>query len=86
MAKKAPTASAKSYTRTPSTFDSQWNAGERRRISDTLNELLREVLVSGGRVRHAQVGVVAVVEDGRISGFQIINTRTQIAEQLLPTT
>ncbi len=74
---------ARVYPRSPSTMDNVNNARARRALREKLDDLLRQVLVSNGPIRHAQVGIVAVVEGGEITGYSVTDIRTEDVSALL---
>jgi hypothetical protein len=68
-----------------STYDSAPNAATRREMMERFNANMRRVLVSKTRERHVQVGLIAVVENGTITAYQIIDTPTTLAPHLAQT-
>ncbi len=65
-----------------STYDHQVNAAARREFMDWFITKQRAALVRNPRVRHRQLGLILVIEDGVITGCQKINTKTESAHTL----
>lgn len=70
------------YATSASTMDTANNSRARRALRERWDDLLRQVLVSAGPCRHAQVGIVAIVEGGEITGYSITDIRTEDASAL----